>query len=880
MEAVYKYLNKKIKNQKANQMIYKSLTTELLELIKAALLKAREYRLMELTPEVLLEMILTKDTIVRNILLNLEIDIEGVLNQLRLSIEKDPIKFPAEIVNPEEMNVTFSTKIEELFAIAYQQASSNKDKYLALDILMIAGNELPIIEYLRSVMDVQMLFDDLVLLRGDRKISEKSYIEQSYLNTYCENLNEKYLAGKIDEVHGRNEQVERISNILNKRTKNNPILVGPPGTGKTAIVEGLAGRICTGDVENLTQAIIWELDLTALAAGAGGKGELEARMDGLMKEIKRKNGMENEDIILFIDEAHTIIDPQGGMDLANVLKPALARGELRTIGATTLKEYQKYFEKDPAIQRRFQIINVDEPSVEETMVILRGLRPKMMEYHKVEITDESLIAAAKLSNRYIADRFLPDKAIDLLDEAASQVSNSKFQTPVEVKDLKLEIDNRVFRIEVLEKSKLGSDKEVFINRQNESIAKLNEEIEELSKEMEEMMNHFLEEKEKRKEYIAIKHEIKERNDELNDCLAESKIEEAFELRVNIIPALEARLEEIGNTFEKSTVKPDDITTVLFNWTGIPTDKIQEDEDHSKVKDIAELLKTQVMGQDESLDAVSRVIRRNKAGLSDAGKPIGSFMFLGPTGVGKTETSKAVADIVFGSSKDMVRFDMSEFQQEHTVSKLIGSPAGYVGHDDGGQLTNAIKRKPYSVILFDEIEKAHPKVFDVLLQVLDDGRLTDGKGITVDFKNTIIIMTSNIGGKELAEIPNAAVRKQEAKRKLLETYRPEFLNRMDEILVFNPLNVESLVNIMNYRIEKLSDKLWEDRYIDVKVSPEAKGNMLDTIDIGVDGARPINRLIASEIEDRITDLILEDNVRSGSEIVIDLDENNEIFVATL
>lgn len=861
-------------------MIYKSLTTELLELVATSLQKAKTYNLIEVTPEVLLEVILERDTIVRNILLNLEIDIAGLINQIHISIQKDPIKFP-EGTEESEMNIVFSKSFEDLFNLAYSKASENKDKYLALDILMIAGQHESFYKFLSPFMDIQMLINDLVSLRGDRKISEKSYIEQSFLNTYCENLNEKYLSGKLDKVHGRNEQIERISNVLSKRTKNNPILIGEPGTGKTAIVEGLAGRIVELEVENLKDAVIWNLDLTALAAGAGGKGEIELRMNGLIKEIQRKNNMENEDIILFIDEIHLIVDPQGGMDLANILKPALARGELRTIGATTVKEYQKYFEKDPAIQRRFQVITVDEPSAEETMTILRGLKPQMEEFHRVAITDEALVAAVKLSKRYITDRFLPDKAIDLLDEAASQVSNSKFQLPVEIKELKLEIADKQFRIGVLTRSLDGKTKESFIEKQNSSIAALENEIKNLQAKEASLTEAFTAEKEKRKNYIEIKQEISLQEDKLKEELAESNIHTAFELETVILPELRKELKIIGSTFEKSLVKTDDISMILFNWTGIPVDKIQENDDNSKVKNIEELLTKQVMGQMEACKAIAKTIRRNKAGLSPSNKPIGSFMFLGPTGVGKTETAKAISDIVFGDKDSLIRFDMSEYQQEHTVSKLIGSPAGYVGHDDGGQLTNAIKRKPYAVILFDELEKAHPKVFDVLLQVLDDGRLTDGKGVTVDFKNTIIIFTSNIGGEALAAIPNQEVKKQEALRKLQEAkLRPEFINRLDEILVFNPLDIQSLAEIMNYRIKVLADKLWTERYIELVVSNEAKGAMLGTIDIGKFGARPINRLIAKEIEDRLTDLILGDEVTSGSEVIIDLDKTGSFTVTVI
>jgi len=849
-------------------MIYKSLTKEVLNFVTESISETKRNRLREITPGVLFKIILTRDTIIRSIILDLEGDIEGMLNQIEFEIKNNPLKYD-ETIHEEDLDTSFSTEMKSLFETAHSKAMENKDKYLALDVLFFAGCNKEFKPFIDSIIDIDMITDALVALRGDRKITEKDFKEQSFLNKFCTNINEKFLAGEIDHVFGRIDEIDRVSNILSKRTKNNPILVGEPGTGKTAIVEGMAGRIINGEIESLKDTIIWSLDLTTLAAGAGQKGEIEKRMSGLIKEIQRKNNIMDTNIVLFIDEIHLIVDPHGGMDLANILKPVLARGTLKTIGATTLKEYQKYFEKDPAIQRRFQIVKVSEPTEEESLVILRGIREKIESYHNLKIDDDALISAVKLSKRYITDRFLPDKAIDLLDEASSSVSNKRFIEGIDIKKLRQEISEIGFKISGFDKIINDDTKEEFRLKIEGETEELKLKEDKLVQELHEKENDFKAEKDRRQMLISMMSDKVKIEDELFRAKAEINMDKIIDLESNVLPDIEKNITELSETFSESIVQEFDIAEVLFNWTGIPVDKIQESDSTEKIINIKEHLQLKVQGQDEALDAVSNVIRRNKAGLSKDDKPIGTFMFLGPTGVGKTETAKALSETVFGSVNSMIRFDMSEFMESHTVSKLIGSPAGYVGHDDGGVLTNAVKNNPYSIILFDEIEKAHPKIFDILLQVLDDGILRDGKGQVIDFKNTIIILTSNIGGMDLAKIPNIEVKKQEAIRVLQKTYRPEFINRLDEIVVFNPLEMEALAKIINHRLDVLTKELWETRYINLVVTNEFKANIIANIDIAEFGARPINRLISSRIETPITDYILSNSINSGDDIVFDL-----------
>lgn len=854
-------------------MIYKNLTAEVLNLVTESIAEAKKNNTIDIHPGILLKVILSKDTILRNILEDLEIDLNGIFNIINDQIKNDPIKYLEE---DDASFTSFNSEYRNLFETAHTLALKNEDKYLALDILIIAGitEGNPFYIYLNQFMDLELLEMYIKSLRGNRKINEKSFKEQSFLNTFCINLNEKYIAGECDLVHGRVDEIDRVANILSKRTKNNPILVGEPGVGKTAIAEGMAGKIVDHEIENLTNAIIWNLDLTSLMSNAG-KEEVAGRMNGLIKEIQRKNKVEHSKIILFIDEIHLIVDNHGGMDLANILKPALARGELKTIGATTTKEYNKYFEKDPAIQRRFQLVKIDEPDEEQSLIILRGIREKIQEFHKITINDEALISAVKLSKRYITDRFLPDKAIDLLDEAASVVSNSRFIESTEIKNLRLKVQELEFKMTGIQKSLSNSDKNSFIEKQQEELSKLSLEQQKVQSDLNGLIASFEKTKQDRQTIMKLTEEITQIKNEAFEAKAELNVEKAIELEKEVIPKLMEEVKDIEKDIVEVTVGKEDISSVVENWTGIPMEKIEEEDSNKNIKNILELLKSKVKGQDETIEEISKAIRRNSAGLSKEGKPVGSFMLLGPTGTGKTETAKSIAEIVFGDSSNMVRFDMSEFMEPHSVSKFIGSPAGYVGHDDGGQLTNAIKRNPYSLILFDEIEKAHPKIFDVLLQVLDDGRLRDGKGQVIDFSNTIIIFTSNIGGTSLSDIPNKAVRDKEKMRLLQETYRPEFLNRLDCISVFNKLNMVNLIEILNRNLDTFAKKLWKDRYISISVSDEFKANLIANIDIEAFGARPLNRLISSEIEDKITDLILDNEVKVGSEIIFEMDESKAI-----
>ena len=854
-------------------MIYKNLTTEVQELVTDSIAEAKKNGIIDNHPGILLKVILLKDTILRNILEDLEIDIEGIFNIIDEQIKNDPLK---QVPGSNSFG-SFNSDYRDLFEIAHDLALKNEDKYLALDILILAGisEGNPFRPYLKQFIDLDLLELYIKSLRGNRKINTKSFKEQSFLNSFCINLNEKYASGNCDAVHGRVDEIDRVANILSKRTKNNPILVGEPGVGKTAIAEGMAGKIVDHEIENLTDVIIWNLDLTALMSNAG-KEEVAGRMNGLIKEIQRKNKLEKSKIVLFIDEIHLIVDNHGGMDLANILKPALARGELKTIGATTIKEYDKYFEKDPAIQRRFQLVKIDEPDEEQTLTILRGIREKIQTFHKIEIGDDALVAAAKLSKRYITDRFLPDKAIDLIDEAASVVSNSRFIESTEIKNLRLKLKEFDFKIAGITKSIEASDKESFIEKQKKALENLNIDKEQLETALNKMVGEFEESKKLRQESMKLNIEINEIKDEIFKAKAELDLDKILELETEILPKLMEELETIENQKKEVYVTKEDVASVVENWTGIPMEKIEEEDSNDNIKNILTLLKDRVKGQDDTLEEIAKAIRRNKAGLSKEGKPVGSFMLLGPTGTGKTETAKSIAEIVFGDSSNMVRFDMSEFMEPHTVSKFIGSPAGYVGHDDGGQLTNAIKRNPYSLILFDEIEKAHPKIFDVLLQVLDDGRLRDGKGQVVDFSNTIIVFTSNIGGSDLANIPNKVVRDKEKMRLLGEVYRPEFLNRLDTISVFNKLSMVNLIEILNKNLDDFSAKLWRDRYITITVSDEFKAYLISSIDIDSFGARPLNRIISSEIEDKITDRILDNSVGIGSEIAFEMDGDKKII----
>ena len=702
------------------------------------------------------------------------------------------------------------------------------------------------------------------------------------LGKFAVNLNDRASSGKLDPVIGRDEEIRRVLQILSRRTKNNPILVGEPGVGKTAISEGIAQKIVDGQVpENLKTKKIYSLDLGALIAGAKYQGEFEERLKGVVKEVVESEG----EIILFIDEIHTLVGAgrtSGAMDASNILKPALARGELRTIGSTTLDEYQKYFETDKALERRFQMVTVDEPTPAESISIMRGLKEKYENHHKVRIEDDALIAAVELSHRYITNRFLPDKAIDLVDEAASKLrlEMNSVPEPIDV------LNNRIRQLEIERQAVKNED--IALKKD-----KIQEELDSLSKERDALMARWNEEKaifsglqEARQtmENLRIKAASAERNGDLG-TVAEIRYGRMLEEQKKI-NELSAKAAAIENPIMNEAVTPEDIAEVVAKWTGIPVSKMLESE-KDKLLRMEEELHRRVVGQEEAIKAVSDAVRRSRAGLQNEKRPIGSFMFLGTTGVGKTELAKALAEFLFNDENMITRIDMSEYQERHTVSRLVGAPPGYVGYDEGGQLTEAVRRKPYSVILLDEIEKAHPDVFNVLLQVLDDGRLTDNKGRTVDFKNTILIMTSNVGADIIQgymdRLPEDAERKaevlEECRKKVIDTLkatvRPEFLNRIDEVIMFEPLSRKDIAEILRIQ-ENILEKKLEESGVKVEFTPAFDEYMTEAGYDPAYGARPVKRLIQRELVNKIAVAVLNGNISRGGKVKVDV-ENGEIVL---
>jgi len=745
------------------------------------------------------------------------------------------------------------------------------DKYIAVDTWLIANMD-SFKDTLGKFVDLFELKKTLEAIRGDKKIESKSADENlDALNKYGIDLTAKAREGKLDPVIGRDEEINRMMQILIRKTKNNPILLGEPGVGKTALVEGLAQRIVKKEVPtSLQNKQIIALDMTALIAGAKYRGEFEDRLKAVVDEVKQ-----NPNIILFIDEIHTIVGAgasEGSMDAANILKPALARGELRTIGATTLKEYRKYFEKDAALQRRFQPVMVNEPNVNEAIRILRGLKERLEAHHQVKILDEALVAAAKLTDRYISDRFLPDKAIDAIDEAAAEIKMQIESEPFELAKIKREIEQLM-----VEKEALTLE---ATERNKKRLEEIEKELANLEEEKRKLETKFEEEKSLLKEIASLKQQIEELKVQADIAKREGNYQKAAEIEYGKVVELTKKLEEleekwnkIENKLLKNAVDEDAVANVVSKWTGIPVSKMLQSE-LEKILHIEDELKKWVVGQDEAIKAVARAIKRNKAGLGDPNRPIGSFMFLGPTGVGKTETAKTLARFLFDDEKAMIRFDMSEYMEKHSVSRLIGAAPGYVGYEEGGQLTEAVRRKPYSVILFDEIEKAHPDVFNILLQVLDDGRLTDNKGVTVDFKNTIIILTSNIASDLIMELKDAETRKEAVWAELKKRMKPEFLNRLDEVVVFNPLGREEVKAIVDILLRKIAKRL-EERDIELTLTDNVKGVIAEVGFDPIFGARPLKRAMADIIEDTLAELILEGKVKEGDKVEFDADKENII-----
>ncbi|CAM4006162.1 AAA domain-containing protein [Campylobacter jejuni] len=815
----------------------------------------------------------------------LSVDNASILNQIlnKLNISKEALELEiksrisklATSSNVNRENIRFSNELINSLENAKGLMSANGDSYLSVDTWLISESQKsPIKEILAQFLDLREFQKELESLRAGRKIDSKTSDETlDSLNKFGIDLTLKASEGKLDPVIGREEEIERLMQILIRKTKNNPILLGEPGVGKTAIVEALAQRIIKKDVpKSLQNKKVIALDMSALIAGAKYRGEFEDRLKAVVNEV-----IKSENIILFIDEIHTIVGAgasEGSMDAANILKPALARGELHTIGATTLKEYRKYFEKDAALQRRFQPVNVGEPSVNEALAMLRGIKEKLEIHHNVTINDSALVAAAKLSKRYIADRFLPDKAIDLIDEAAAELKMQIESEPSSLRKVRkdietLEVENEALKMENDEKNQKRLDE----------IAK---ELANLKEKQNALNSQFENEKSVFDGISAKKKEIDLLKNEASLAKARGEFQKAAELEYGKIPSLEKEVEILEDKWKKMSengvllknqVDEDLVAGILSKWTGISVQKMLTSE-KQKFLEVEKHLKESVIGQDKALSALARAIKRNKAGLNADNKPIGSFLFLGPTGVGKTQSAKALAKFLFDDEKAMIRFDMSEFMEKHSVSRLLGAPPGYIGHEEGGELTEAVRRKPYSVLLFDEVEKAHKDVFNVLLGILDDGRATDSKGVTVDFKNTIIILTSNIASNA---IMNLSGKEQEdaVKNELKNFFKPEFLNRLDDIITFNPLGKDEAYEIVKLLFKDLQMSL-ENKGIKASLSENAA--LLIAKD-GFDpdfGARPLRRAIYDLIEDKLSDMILADELHENDSIIIDA-KDDEIII---
>jgi len=771
--------------------------------------------------------------------------------------------------------VFLSPILNRVLDAAQREADTMKDgfvstEHLILGVLAEKGSEAAQVLSSNGVTR-EAVMAALKEIRGDEKVLDQNP-EEKYqaLAKYARDLTDLARQGKLDPVIGRDDEIRRVLQVLSRRTKNNPVLIGEPGVGKTAIVEGLAQRIISGDVpETLKNKRLVALDMGALIAGAKYRGEFEDRLKAVIKEVVKSEGQ----VVLFIDELHTLVGAgaaEGALDASNMLKPALARGELHCIGATTLNEYRKYIEKDAALERRFQQVYTGEPSVEDTIAILRGLKEKYEAFHGIRIKDSAIIAAATLSDRYITDRFLPDKAIDLIDEAASRLRIEIDSMPTEID----EVERRIIQLEI--------EKQALLREQDphaqERLRKLTDELNELQVQSSRLKSHWKREKETIKGLSDLKQRLEEKKEEAKKTEREGNLARTAEIRYGEIPAIEREMEEKnGELLEvqregkmlSEEVDEEMIAEVVAKWTGIPVSRMLEGEAEKLIR-MEERLRSRVVGQDDALVLVANAIRRARSGLSDPNRPIGSFIFLGPTGVGKTETARALAQFLFDDDQAVVRIDMSEYQEKHTVARLIGAPPGYVGYEEGGQLTEAVKRRPYSIVLFDEIEKAHPEVFNVLLQVLDDGRLTDGQGRTVDFRNTVIIMTSNLGSQWIQQYGTSDYGKMRnmVVETLKESFKPEFLNRIDEIVIYHALPLEQIKKIVDIQVQELQSRLSERRVM-LEVSDKAREYLAREGYDPAYGARPLKRTLQRKVQDPLALMILEGKFTEGDTVLVDI-----------